>query len=281
MRKQAAVHSSPQKLQVALAGCFLAPCNSRAASPLFPALLDGHQAPCEVPTLPHSSPQSGGCADTPPQESFTKAWCTSMSQAANSTDTTGPKRTDNQTESEERRYEELSEMDPGEAADILLAESIEALGRGEYPFYSPPWMRQLAARESLLPAADEPHDVEPEYLPQACLRLLAQTEMPREMRSAIRLSINGFTNNEMAEHLKMDSREEADDLIRAGLARLAAAALDLDEMLNEREAIRAAWREDTHRYGAHCERHCKPGQEACRTTPGHVCPYRWYLMYED
>ncbi len=205
----------------------------------------------------------------------------SMLQAADSIALRESKRTDNQTGLEEIRYDELSGIELEQAADELLRESIEALGRGEYPFYSSPWMRQLAARESLLPAADEPHYVESDYLPQACLRLLAQTEMPREMRSVIRLSINGFTSDEIAEHLKMDSTEEADELIRAGLARLAAAAVDLDETLNEREAIRAAWREDTHRYGARCERHCKPGQEACRTTRGHVCPYRWYLMYED
>ncbi len=204
-----------------------------------------------------------------------------MLQAADSIAPGECKRTDNRTESEERQYEGLSEIELEQAADKLLRESVEALGHGDYPFRSASWLRQLAARENPLPAADEPHYAEPDYLPQACLRLLAQTEMPREMRSAIRLSINGFTSSEIVEHLNIDSTEEADGLIRAGLARLAVAAVDLDEMLNEREAIRAAWREDSHRYGPHCERHCKPGQEACRTTPGHVCPYRWYLMYED
>ena len=177
---------------------------------------------------------------------------------------------------DDRYYEPLTELE--QMADQLLRESIEALGRGEYPFYSRSWLRQLAAHDAELPTGDDARLAEPDYMAPACMRLLAQTPMKRQWRSAIRLSIKGMEIGEIAARLNTSPRQ-ASDWIKAGLARLAAKAVDLDEMLNEREAISTAWYEDTHRYCPHRERHCKPGQEACR--PSGLCTRRWYLMYEE
>jgi len=179
----------------------------------------------------------------------------------------------------ETEYLHLSEQELEETADELLRESVAALGRGEYPFYTASWLRQLQQREADAPAADEAeHSAEEEQLPELCLRLLAQTPMKRQWRAAIRLSIKGMTVREIANRLDT-SPAGASRWIKAGLARLAAAAMNLDELYNQREAIWAVWQEETQRYALRKERHCKPGQEACRTSG--LCPYRWYLLFEQ
>jgi len=163
-------------------------------------------------------------------------------------------------------YRYLSERELEEAADELLRESVAALGRGEYPFYSEAWLRQLQQREADAPTADEAdHTVE-------------EGQLQHQWRAAIRLSIKGMTVREIARRLDT-SPAGVSRWIKAGLARLAAAAIDLDELYNQREAIRAAWREDTRRYAPRKERHCRPGQEACRNSG--LCIYRWYLLFEQ
>jgi len=179
----------------------------------------------------------------------------------------------------ETQYLHLSERELEEAADELLRESIAALGRNEYPFYTESWLRQLQQREADAPAADEAdHSAEEEQLPALCLRLLAQTPMKHQWRAAIRLSIKGVTVREIATRLDT-SPAGASRWIKAGLSRLAAAAVDLDKLYNQREAIWAAWQEETRRYALRREHHCKPGQEACRNSG--LCPYRWYLLFEQ
>jgi len=179
----------------------------------------------------------------------------------------------------ETEYLFLSERELEEAADELLRESVAALGRSEYPFYTESWLRQLQQREADAPPADEAdHGAEKEQLPQLCLRLLAQTSMKRQWRAAIRLSIKGMTVREIARRLDT-SPTGVSRWIRAGLARLAGAAMNLDELYNQREAIWAVWQEETRRYALRKERHCKPGHEACRDSG--LCPYRWYLLFEQ
>ncbi len=160
----------------------------------------------------------------------------------------------NQTE-----YLHLSERELEEAADELLRESVAALGRSEYPFYTEAWLRQLQQREADAPAADEAdHSAEEGQLPQLCLRLLAQTAMKRQWRAAIRLSIKGMTVREIARRLDT-SPAGVSRWIKIGIARLAATAVDLDELYNQREAIWAVWQKETRRYALRKERHCKPG----------------------
>jgi len=101
--------------------------------------------------------------------------------------------------------------------------------------------------------------------------------MKRQWRAAIRLSIKGMTVREIATRLDT-SPAGANRWINRGLARLAAATVKLDELYNRREALRAVWQEETGRYASRPERHCKPGQEACKHSG--LCPYRWYLAFE-
>ncbi len=179
----------------------------------------------------------------------------------------------------ETEYLHLAEQELEEAADELLRESVAALGRGEYPFYTESWLRQLQQREADAPPTNEAeHSAEKEQLPQLCLRLLAQAPMKRQWRAAIRLSIKGMTVREIASRLD-SSPTGVSHWIKAGLARLAAAAMNLDEMYNQREAIWAVWQEETRRYAPRRERHCKPGQEQCRNSG--LCTRRWYLLFEQ
>ena len=179
----------------------------------------------------------------------------------------------------ETEYLHLSERELEEAADELLRESVAALGRGEYPFYTESWLHQLQQREADAPPAHEAdHSAEKEQLPQLCLRLLAQAPMKRQWRAAIRLSIKGMTVREIASRLDT-SPTGVSRWIKAGLARLAATAMNLDELYNQREAIWAVWQEETRRYALRRERHCKPGQEQCHNSG--LCAYRWYLLFEQ
>ncbi len=179
----------------------------------------------------------------------------------------------------ETEYLHLSEQELEEAADELLRESVAALGRGEYPFYTESWLRQLQQREADAPSADEAeHSAEQEQLPELCLRMLAQTPMKHQWRAAIRLSIKGMTVREIARRLDT-SPTGVSRWIKAGLARLAGAAMNLDELYNQREAIRTVWQEETHRHALRKERHCKPGHEACRTSG--LCAHRWYLLFAE
>jgi len=182
-----------------------------------------------------------------------------------------------QSQPDDRDYSLMSEEQLEEAADELLQESVAALGRGDYSFYSHSWLRQLAEREAG-PAVEAELTTLADDLPQLCLRLLAQTPMKRQWRAAIRLSIKGMTVREIASRLDT-SPAGTSRWIKAGLARLAAAAVDLDELYNQREAIRAVWQEETRRYALRKERHCKPGQEACRHSG--LCIWRWYLLFEQ
>ena len=190
-----------------------------------------------------------------------------------------PKQVPSSSPFSETEYLHLSERELEEAADELLRESVAALGRDEYPFYTESWPRQLQQREAdAAPADKAEHSAAEEQLPQLCLRLLAQAPMKRQWRAAIRLSIKGMTVREIARRLDT-SPPGVSRWIKAGLARLAATAMNLDELYNQREAIWAVWQEETRRYALRKERHCKPGHEACSNSG--LCVYRWYVLLEQ
>ena len=173
---------------------------------------------------------------------------------------------------------ELSREEREELADRLLRESVERMGHGEYPFYTPAWIRHLSQADANLPMAATDQPQPPlSSLTKACLRLLAQTPMRREYRQALRLRMKDLTFKEIGEKLGV-SLSQARRWVKRGIGILAAAAVDPDELLSQDEAIRAAYYQDSRRYAYHSERHCKPGQEACRNTG--FCTRRWYLMYD-
>ena len=163
------------------------------------------------------------------------------------------------------------ELDLEAAADELLRDSVQSLGRGDYPWYSDRWLRQLSERPDFWPA-DYP--VDPTYLPAVCLRLLAQTPMRPACRAALRLSIHGHTVRAIASELAV-SPSTAWRQIRQATALLAAAATTLDNLYTPREAIHLTYTQQSRRRRPERKRHCRPGHEACKRT--HTCPFRWYL----
>jgi len=180
--------------------------------------------------------------------------------------------------SQHQELAELSREEREELADGLLRESVERMGRGEYPFYTAAWIRHLSQADANLPLAGI-NQPQPSLssLTRACLRLLAQTPMRRENRQALRLRMKGLTFKEIGEQLGVNLSQARRWVTRA-IGLLAAAAVDPDELLTQDEAIRAAYWEDSRRYAYHSERHCKVGQEACRHTG--FCTRRWYLMHD-
>lgn len=165
----------------------------------------------------------------------------------------------------------MTKIELEQAADHLLRDSIQSLGREDYPWYSEAWLRELSQRAHIWPP-DFPDA--PEFLPTVCLRLLAQTPMGPEPRAALRLSIHGHTIRDIAAQLNI-SPPTAWRRVRQATSLLAAAATDLDELYTAKEAIRLVHHEETSRHKPTRERHCKPGHEACTRT--HTCPFRWYL----
>ena len=165
----------------------------------------------------------------------------------------------------------MTELELEEMADILLRDSIQALGRGDYPWYSEAWVNQLSERDTMWPPA---FAEAPDFLPSVCLRLLAQTGMSKEARAALRLSIHGYTVREIAKQLSI-SPSTAWRRVREATALLVAAVTGLDELYTRREAIRLTYHEEVARRKPARERHCKPGHEACQKTG--LCPFRWYL----
>lgn len=173
---------------------------------------------------------------------------------------------------------ELSESEREQLADELLQKSIEQMGHNqEYPFYSPAWLRCLSQADANLPLAEsEPH----EYalgLREAGERLLDHTPMLPRYERAFRLRLQGLTYREVGERLRVSLDTARRWTIKA-TARLAEAAVGLDQLLTEEEMIWAVFYAESNRHSYHSPRHCKLGQEACSKTG--KCTRRWYLMYE-
>ncbi len=162
-------------------------------------------------------------------------------------------------------------------ADELLRQSKERMGQGDYPFYTEAWIRHLSQADADLPLPEDRGGLDLHSFKEACLRLVAQTPMSRQYRQALRLRMKDLTFQEIGEQMGV-SLSQARRWVNRATGLLAAAVVDPDDLLNQDEAIQAAYYEDTHRYGYRGERHCKPGHEACQKTG--ICTRRWYLMYE-
>ncbi len=163
-------------------------------------------------------------------------------------------------------------------ADELLRQSKERMGQGDYPFYTEAWIRHLSQADADLPLPEDRGGLGLRSFKEACLRLVAQTPMRRRYRQALRLRMKDLTFQEIGEQMGV-SLSQARRWVNRATGLLAAAVVDPDGLLNQHEAIQAAYYQDTHRYGYRGERHCKPGHEACQKTG--ICIRRWYLMYQS
>lgn len=173
----------------------------------------------------------------------------------------------------------LSELEREQLADELLRESIEVMGRDqEYPFYSSMWLRCLCEADASLPAAKAACQEDQPDLMAACERLLDHTPMPRQHRRAFRLRLRGLIYRDIGQRLQV-SLDTARRWVIKAKARLAAAAVGLDELLTESELVRAVFHAESRRHGYELPRHCAPGKERCRKTG--KCAARWYLAVDQ
>ena len=170
---------------------------------------------------------------------------------------------------------ELSDADREEFADELLRRSVEEVGRDEeYPFYSLSWLRSLCqadANRSLVETGQAKDSLD---WMEACERLLSGTPMPRRYRQAFQLRLQGLLYRQIGQRLGV-SLDTARRWVIKAKARLAAAAVDLDQLRTESELIREVFDAESRRRGYVPSRHCRPGRERCAKTG--TCAYRWYL----
>jgi hypothetical protein len=164
-----------------------------------------------------------------------------------------------------------------ELADRLLGASAEEFPAGDYPWYSE---RALRRRGDLIPfpVVREAEILTPTQSQlQEALRLLTRSFLPARKRLAFRLLARGEQPEAVAARLRISRsmlRRWTGEVCRELQLALAG---DREGLLQPGQAVREAFREDTKRHAPLPERHCRPGQEACRGTG--LCAFRWYLHY--
>ena len=172
---------------------------------------------------------------------------------------------------DQHRQEELERL-----ADTLLGGSLRAAPVGEYPFHRERSLQRGVDRSPLSLEVAAP--LPPLALRGALLRLVTRLELPQRHRLVFRLAMRGWPQRRIARLLGVHPAQVSRRL-RATLERLAAATQGENFPVLRAEQIRYVLRQETGRRAYHPERHCPPGQEACRRT-GRCCR-RWYLHFED
>lgn len=158
-------------------------------------------------------------------------------------------------------------------ANRLLAESLQSLGRGEYPFFSQSHMRRRNVIDEQGLVADEAiHPHEPIPSVKIVWRLARKARLSSIETDVLRLLSVGEANADIARLLSISTtrvRRIAERAIAKMTEYSAQIELDLSDqiacVLHDEQSRRAPQR----------ERHCKPGQELCRRTG--ICPRRWYV----
>ncbi len=166
----------------------------------------------------------------------------------------------------------ITEADIETLADDLLRDSIDAIGRGDYPFYSDCWLRQLQARDRIHPILESPDDPGI-HDPQALVyRLLRRTSLSVHQRRIIQQTSAGLRPHQVAHRLHRSESYVRSHLATAicELARVAAG----DGWLSKSEQIRQVREDDEHRMPPDklCPDRCL---QPCKRTG--KCPFRWYL----
>lgn len=170
-----------------------------------------------------------------------------------------------------RRARQESQLE--EAADRLLVDSLQTLGRGEYPFYSRSYLRRLASADERSLVDDEAEHPS-EQLPAARIiwRIARKAGLSPLETDLLRLAATGHSTADSARVLGVTTARVRSGLRRA-VAKLQAHAADVELPVDSQ--IGAVMAEEQNRRARVTESHCKPGQELCRKTG--LCQRRWYL----
>lgn len=172
-------------------------------------------------------------------------------------------RTRADTEREERLEQE---------ATAMLVRSIHSMGRGEYPFYSASYLRRMSRRETQMVTENAVMHTPP--LPPVSLvwQLARRARLNSLETDLVRMVVEGATAGAAADCLGI-SRRRACRMLRRVIEKLRQQAAAVEETFQQQLAAVMAQEQDRRAVGQ--ERHCRPGQEACRKTG--LCTRRWYL----
>lgn len=166
-------------------------------------------------------------------------------------------------------------LDPDDAqklADKLLTDSLAAIGRGDYPFFSKSWLRQLEDRDRRHPLIDPDTDPDPPDYKAMTYRLLRCTAMDPRSRACIRYTLNDLTPHQIADRMNISETTIRRTLTKA-IANLAEAATGND-IYSQHHQILQVMHDDQHRRPPDklCPTKCP---QPCNDTG--ECPFRWYL----
>lgn len=161
-----------------------------------------------------------------------------------------------------------------EVATRLLVDSLKSLGRGEYPFYSSSYLRRMSDADVAASCEDEAQHQEASLRKLKVVWGLARKARLNSTQMDVLRVVAGGADVREAARLLGISPSRARRLLDHSVQRMRAHAASVRETLDEQ--IAAVMREDQARRGHRCERHCRPGREACRRTG--ICSRRWYLL---
>ena len=161
-----------------------------------------------------------------------------------------------------------------EMATRLLVDSLKTLGRGEYPFYSGSYLRRMSAADVGSSCEEEAQHPEPPLRQLKAVWRLARKARLNSIELDVLRVVAGGTDTAGAARLLGISPGRARRLLNRAVDKMRAHAASVRETLDEQ--IAQVMREEQARRGHGCERHCRPGREACRRTG--VCARRWYLL---
>ncbi len=160
-----------------------------------------------------------------------------------------------------------------QSATQLLVESLQTMGKGEYPFYSQSYLRRMITADERTLLDDEGSHVDAE-LPAAKIvwRLARKARLNSLETDVLRLSAAGEAPKDIARVLGITAGR-ARRLLTAAIEKMREVVSEVEVRVDEQ--IAQVLYEEQRRYACQKEKHCKPGQELCRRTG--LCPKRWYL----
>lgn len=162
-------------------------------------------------------------------------------------------------------------------ADALLWNSGADPRYLAYSFYREKNLRRACRKEAQFNTPPPPDlRMLQESAAQLLEMLLAQTTLTESERQIIALRRQGLTLRQMAQSLGIKHSTAARWLQRA--IRKLREFWEQQAQLEANEDWQAAFNEQRTISVYQPERHCRPGQEACRKDG--LCKYRWYLYYE-
>lgn len=177
----------------------------------------------------------------------------------------------NETHDADTRARQEAELEA--AADRLLVDSLQTLGRGEYPFYSRSYLRRLATADERLLLDDEAeHPSEQIPAGRIIWRIARKAGLSPLQTDLLRLAASGHNTADSARILGITAARVRNGLRRT-VAKLQAHAAEVE--LPTDSQIETVMVEEQNRRARVTESHCKPGQELCRKTG--LCQRRWYL----